>query len=84
MMMPGKPLAGQRFYQEQAPKVAMDRSEIVKIDDKVKTPAGTFDRCVRIEETTPLEPGDKAYKVYAPGVGLIKDGSFELVSHKMR
>lgn len=24
---------------------------------------------------------DKEYKLYAPGVGLIKDGSLELVSH---
>jgi len=83
MMMPGKPQVGQRYYQEVAPKVAMDRAEIVKADDKMTTPAGTFDRCVRIEETTPLE-SDKGLKVYAPGVGLIKDGTLELVSYKKK
>jgi len=84
MMMPGQPQAGQRYYQEIAPKVAMDRAEILTIDEKVMTPAGTFERCVRAEETTPLEPGDKGLKVYAPGVGLIKDGSLELVSYKKK
>jgi len=84
MMMPGTPKAGERFYQEQAPKIAMDRFEIVKIDDRVTTPAGTFERCVRIEETTPLEPADKGLKVYAFGVGLIKDGTLDLVSFKKK
>ena len=84
MMMPGMPRPGLRFYQEQAPKVAMDRSEILKIDDKLTTPAGTFDRCVKTAETTPLEPKTREYKVYAPGVGLIKDGALELVSYSKK
>ena len=84
MMMPGNPQGGQRFYQELAPKVAMDRSMIVTTAYKMTTPAGTFDRCVRTEETTPLEPSDKGDKVYAPGVGLIKDGALTLVSYKKR
>ena len=83
LMMPGAPKAGQRYYQEVAPKVAMDRAEIVKVDDKLTTPAGTFDRCVRVEETTPLE-SDKGLKVYAPGVGLVKDGTLELVSYRKK
>ena len=40
LMIPAKPAVGQRFYQEIAPKVAMDRVEVVSIDDTVKTPAG--------------------------------------------
>jgi len=80
LAMPGNPRPGQRYYQEQAPKVAMDRSEIQAIDARVTTPAGTFDRCVKSEETTPLEPKAREYKAYAPGVGLIKDGTLELVS----
>jgi hypothetical protein len=34
----------------------------------------TFIQCLKTEETTPLAPDEKEYKVYAPGVGLIKDG----------
>lgn len=81
LMMPGKPLPGQRYYQEVAPKVAMDRAEVLRIDDRLATRAGTFERCVRTEETSPLEAG-KSVKVYAPGIGLVKDGALELVSYR--
>jgi hypothetical protein len=77
LMMPGKPKAGDRFYQEMAPKVAMDRAEIVAVDAKLKTPAGTFENCVRTRESSALEGGAEE-KLYAPGVGLIKDAEFEL------
>jgi len=72
MMMPGTPRAGDKFYQELAPKVAMDRCEIEATDDEFKTPAGTFKNCLRVKDTSPLEKG-ASYKIYAPGVGLIKD-----------
>ena len=77
LMIPAKPMVGQRFYQEIAPKVAMDRVEVVSINETVKTLAGTFERCVHLRETTPLE-GDVSHKYYAPGIGLIKDDEFEL------
>ena len=32
------------------------------------------------ESAAPLEPKTKEYKVYAPGVGLVKDGALVLVS----
>jgi hypothetical protein len=77
LMIPAKPTVGQAFYQEIAPKVAMDRVEVVSVDETVKTPAGTFAHCVHLRETTPLER-DVSHKYYAPGVGLIKDDAFEL------
>ena len=80
LMMPGRPEVGARFYQEIAPGVAMDRAEIISLEAALKTPAGEFKGCLKVAETTPLE-GGKEYKVYAPGVGLIKDGSLILVEH---
>ncbi len=77
LMMPGKPIAGQAFYQEIAPRVAMDRVEVVSTDATVKTPAGTFEHCVHLRETTPLER-DVSHKYYAPGIGIVKDDEFEL------
>jgi len=77
LMIPGKPKMGDRFYQEIAPKVALDRVEVVSVDETVKTPAGTFHHCVHLRETTPLE-ADVSHKYYAPGVGMIKDDEFEL------
>ncbi len=77
LMIPGKPQVGDKFYQEIAPKVALDRVEVVSVDETVKTPADTFHHCVHLRETTPLE-ADVSHKYYAPGVGMIKDDEFEL------
>jgi len=79
LFMPGLPLLGSRFYQEVAPGVAMDRARIVSLSDTLTTPAGKFTGCLKVEESSPLEPGTKAEKIYAPGVGLIQDGDFVLV-----
>jgi len=76
--MPGKPVKGDKFYQEYAPRVAMDRAEVASLDDRLETPAGRFEKCVRMRETTPLER-DVCDKLYAPGVGLIKDESLLLM-----
>lgn len=82
LMMPGRPVVGMKFYQEQAKGVAMDRAEIVSLTDRLTTPAGAFERCLRSKETTPLEKLAHEFKIYAPGVGLVKDGNLELVSHR--
>lgn len=79
LMAPGIALLGARYYQEVAPREAMDRSEILSINETMKVPAGSFDKVVKTEETSPLEPGVKEYKYYARGVGLIKDGDMLLV-----
>jgi hypothetical protein len=81
LMMPGVPLLKGRFYQEVAPKVALDRAEIIGLGVTIKTPAGEFKNCLKVEESTPLEPGKKEYKVYAPGVGLVLDGDLKLVKY---
>lgn len=83
LFMPACPLVGARFYQEVAPKVAMDRVEIVSEDEAVNTAAGKFIGCVLTEETTPLEPGAKDSKAYARGVGLVRDGDFGLSDYRL-
>jgi hypothetical protein len=82
LFMPGMPKIGMRYYQEYAPKVAMDRSEVVSLDERSQTPAGMFDKCVKMKETTPLERFAREFKVFAPGIGLVQDGDLKLVSHK--
>jgi hypothetical protein len=77
LMIPAKPAVGQKFYQEIAPRIAMDRVEVVSIDETVRTSAGVFEHCVHLRETTPLER-DVSDKYYAPGIGIIKDDEFEL------
>lgn len=80
LMMPGKPVAGMRFYQEQAPHVGMDRVEIVSMTETIPTPAGTFRNCIHFRETTPLEKGVTDHKWYASGVGPVKDADMVLTN----
>ena len=81
LMMPGLALIGSAYYQEYAPKVAMDRARIVSLDTVLETPAGRFEHCLMTEETSPLEPASREFKIYAPGIGLIKDQSLLLVRY---
>jgi hypothetical protein len=79
LIMAGRPLMNARYYQEVAPKVAMDRATIVSVSETVKTPAGEFTNCLKVEETTPLQRFVTEYKYYAAGIGLVQDGSLRLV-----
>ena len=81
LMMPGKVTLKERYYQEMAPGVAMDRVEVVSLSETVKTPAGEFKNCLKLEETTPLEPGVKDYKYFAAGIGMVQDGALKLVKY---
>ncbi len=83
IIMPGTILLGARHYQEIAPN-AMDRAEIISDDVTMKTPAGTFTNCIRVEETTALDPDEKCYKTYAPGVGLIQDEDLLLIKYHLK
>ena len=78
LLVPGAPKVGDRYYQESAPKVAMDRAEVVATNAEIKVPAGTFKNCLHTKESSALESGSED-KYYAPGVGLIKDADFALV-----
>jgi len=81
ILIPGEIRIGARYYQEYAPKVAMDRAENLSTNATAKTTAGTFQNCLKTKETTPLEPGNVEYKLYAPEIGLVQDGSLRLVRH---
>ncbi len=80
LIMPGTPKVGMKYYQEIAPGVAMDRAEIVSLDETCKTPAGTFSKCMKVKESNPLE-AEEEYKYYAPGIGLIRDEDLVLTKH---
>jgi hypothetical protein len=73
-------IVGQRYYQELAPGIALDRAEHVEVDLEIDLQAGNFDDCVEVTETTPLEPGEESTKVYCPGVGLVIDNDLEAIA----
>jgi hypothetical protein len=78
LMMPGAPKLGDAFYQEHAPEIAMDRCKIADDDLEFKAPKATYKNCLRMEETSAIEAG-VGYKIYAPGIGLVKDGDCVIV-----
>jgi len=81
LMIPAVPLLGARYHQEVAPEVALDRAEIVGVAESAKTATGDFKNCLKVKESTPLEPGHIEHKLYAPGIGLIQDASLKLVKY---
>jgi len=80
MMMPGEPILGAMYYQEVAPKVAMDRARIVDLNVILKTPAGEFKGCLKCQEDNPLDK-EKEFKIHAPGIGLVQDEDLLLVKY---
>ena len=80
LMIPGTPLLGARYQQEVAPKVAMDRAEVISLSETLQTHAGKFEQCLKTEESSALERG-KGYKHYAPSIGLILDANLMLTKH---
>jgi len=80
ILMPDRAfLLGSRYYQEIAPN-AKDRGEHTSMGFEVEVPAGEFQNCVEVTETTPLEPGEESFKTYCPGVGLVRDDELELMA----
>ena len=79
LIMPSVFLVGAKYFQEVAPGIAMDRAHHTRTGLEVVTPLATFQDCVKVVETTPLERGERSIKKYAPGFGLIYDDGIELV-----
>jgi hypothetical protein len=85
IIMPAVLTPGLTYHQEFAPGIAEDMARILGVGAMETVPHGTFADCLDTEEFTPLEPGLVSGKIYAPGVGMIRDvnedGDFiELVS----
>lgn len=87
IIMPGTPKLGQKYYQEVAPGVAMDRGEIVSLDETCKTPAGTFSKCMKVKELSSLDFWtslmfwEAEYKMHVPKIGLVQDEELLLTKH---
>ena len=79
LMTPGMFLLRSRYFQEQALDVAPDPAAHVAMGFTVTVPAGTFEDCVEVLETTPLDRRAKSTKIYCPGIGLVDDDGVKLV-----
>jgi hypothetical protein len=81
LMMPGTPKLGMKYYQEIAPKIAMDRAEIVSLTEVCKTGAGNFSNCMKVKEGSAIDLLATEYKYHAPGIGLVADEDLRLVRY---
>lgn len=79
ILIPARFLLGARYYQEQAPGIALDRAENVEMGLTLNLAGRRMRDCVAVAETSGLESGESA-KVYCPGVGLVMDDDIELTS----
>ena len=83
VLMPAHPQVADKFRSEDVPKITWENDEVVAVAETVIVPAGIFKGCVKIREK--LSDGSTEYKLYAPGVGAVKeiesDGAVSLRSH---
>jgi hypothetical protein len=83
LLFPAAPTLGLRFSSENVPGITRENDEVVAVGETVTVPAGTFQNCVRIKEI--MSDGEIEFKVYAPGVGVVKeippDGDVSLKTH---
>ena len=86
ILMLALPKVGNSYYQENAPGVVADQGKVIDLSATVTVPYGTFTNCVKTQEWTPLEPGNRAFKVYAEGIGTVveipnkSEGRVELIT----
>jgi hypothetical protein len=71
IIMPADSRPGVKYRQEYYKGEAEDRGEILSVNATAKVPFGTFENCVKTEDTTPLEPDVVENKYYAKNVGLV-------------
>lgn len=82
IVMPANPQVGQKFDQEFAPGTAEDEGEIVGIDSTDTVNGKTYSNVVRMLEGDDLASGQghDDTKLFAPGVGPIRDEALLLTS----
>ena len=71
VFMPAQPEPGDEYHPEDTLPVVDEEDLILKAGQKVSVPAGHFDECLQIRESSLLSP-DTETKWYAPGLGVVK------------
>ena len=80
IIMMARPRVGLEYHQEFAPGDVLDQAKVLATNARKATPAGTFDRVVRTSDSTVVEPEALEHKFYAPGLGLVAEDKFELLT----
>ena len=78
VIMMARPAPGNKYYQEFQPGVALDQGEVLSNTDTARVPVGTFSKVVRTRDTSVLSPDGLEHKLYAPGLGLVQEISYDV------
>ena len=65
------PRPGQSARQEYYKGQAEDHFQVLRLDESLKVPYGSFDHALLTKEWTPLEPGVIDHKYYVRGIGTV-------------
>ena len=83
LFLPATPSVGQKLRSEDVPAITREEDEVISVSESITVPTGSYTNCVKVKEI--LSDGAVEYKLYAPGVGIVKeiseDGAIELQSH---
>jgi hypothetical protein len=71
IIMEAHPQVGDRYYQEFAPKVAVDQAKVISLSGSATVLYGSFENLLVTKETSQLDPGVVENKYYAAGIGFI-------------
>ncbi len=71
IIMFAKPVVGKVYRQELFLGEAEDAAEVLALNETVTVPAGTYTKCLKTEDFTPIAPGNTEFKYYAPGIGNV-------------
>ena len=71
IIMFAMPVVGKVYRQELFLGEAEDAAEVLALNETVTVPAGTYTKCLKTEDFTPISPDNTEFKYYAPGIGNV-------------
>ena len=71
LFMPGNPEVGDVYKPEDLFPFVDESDEIKATGVKIRVPGGKYKNCIKVKETSALDPGESERKWWAPGVGVV-------------
>ena len=85
IIMESEPEVGDTYRQEYFVGHAEDSATVISLTESKCVPYGCYSgNLLETNEHTPIDPGVVEAKYYAPGIGLVQDGSVKLVKYGKR
>lgn len=81
IVLPASPEpGGEPYYEVYYEDHVEDVAEVLALGESVTVPAGSFEDCVKIRQTSKLDPGLERVKYWCPvvGVALVEDGDVRM------